>query len=210
MFTALRFETTYRMKRYNRWYVYLALALLGHWVAPAIVKAWSAEVSQAFRIPSGSMEPTILIGDHIFVSKTDYRDREPQRGDLVVFFFPEDTSRSMVSRVVAAGGDRIEIRDKRLFINGQVVEEPYAVHNDPEILSATPNQRFSQRDQMPPQSVPDGTYFVLGDNRDNANDSRFWGTVAGHLLQGRPRSVYWSLDQETGGVRWGRIGRILH
>jgi len=189
------------------------------WIVPALagvllLRIFGAEtirthVVQAYRIPSGSMEPTILIGDRILASKRAYRDQGPQRGDLVVYRFPRDPSREFIGRVAAVGGDRIEIRDKQLFINGQVVEEPYAVHNDPETLSASPLEPFSRRDQMPPQPVPEGSYFVLGDNRDNSNDSRFWGPVDGALITGRLRSIYWSHNPETGEIRWNRIGRAL-
>ncbi|HKH49242.1 MAG TPA: signal peptidase I [Thermoanaerobaculia bacterium] len=197
-------------KSRRRMLVWIVLAIAGVLLLRIFgADAIRAHVVQAYRIPSGSMEPTIQIGDHILVSKRAYRDQAPQRGDLVVYRFPEDPRREFIGRVAAVGGDRIEIRDKKLFINGQVVEEPYAVHNDPETLSASPLVPFNRRDQMTPQPVPEGSYFVLGDNRDNSNDSRFWGPVDGALITGRPQSVYWSRNPETGEIRWDRIGRAL-
>jgi signal peptidase I len=165
---------------------------------------------QAYKIPSSSMEPTILIGDHILVSKRAYQEQAPRRGDLVVYLYPQDPSREFVGRVAAVGGDRIEIRDKQLFVNGRAADEPYIVHNDPEVMPAgnTANP-FQQRDQVPPLVVPEDFSFVLGDNRDNSLDSRFWGPLDNSLVTGRPTSVYWSWDAEAGEMRWKRFGQDL-
>lgn len=188
----------------------LVAALLLRLLTQLGVEAVKSHVMQAYRIPSGSMEPTILIGDHIYASKRTYRSRAPRRGDLVVYRYPRDPSQEFVGRVAAVGGERIEIRDKQLFVNGQAVNEPYVVHTDPETIPAgLAADPFQKRDQMPPFVVPEGSCFVLGDNRDNSNDSRFWGPVDNTLITGRPTLVYWSWDAEAGEVRWERTGHSL-
>ncbi|HYN21711.1 MAG TPA: signal peptidase I [Thermoanaerobaculia bacterium] len=166
-------------------------------------------VVQSYKIPSGSMEPTILVGDHVMVDKRTYRVRAPKRGELAVFRFPEDPSREFVSRVVAVPGDTLEIRDKALFLAGKPVEEPFAVHIDPFIIPRS-TERFATRDNFGPLTIPPDHYFVMGDNRDNAFDSRFWGPVERSLFTGGPGMwIYWSWDAEKRATRWDRAGRSL-
>jgi signal peptidase I len=190
--------------------VAILAALLLNFLTQLGVGVVKAHLVQTYKIPSGSMQPTLLIGDHVFASKRAYRDRAPRQGELVAFNFPMDPRREFISRVVGVGGDRIEIRDKQLFVNGQAMDEPYVIHTDPEIMTAgsTANP-FQQRDQMPPLVVPEGFSYVLGDNRDNSYDSRFWGPLDNALITGRPTSVYWSWDAEAGEVRWERTGQNL-
>jgi len=162
---------------------------------------------QAFDVPSPSMEKTVLTGDRVLVNKFVYaeRNRGPlsrllparpiRRGDVVVFRFPEDPRRDFIKRVVALPGESVEIRDKRVFVDGRPVEEPYAFHSDDSIWPDDPDVADvrRRRDQLPPLRVPSDAYFVLGDNRDESNDSRFWGPVPATHIAGRALLVYWSV-----------------
>jgi signal peptidase I len=179
-------------------------------------------VVQAFKIPSGSMLNTLLIGDHILVNKFIYGIRmpfsgrvlipvsEPERGDVVVFKFPEDPSKDFIKRVVGVEGDIIEIRNKDLYVNGEFKEKDYAIHLDPHL------QQFDKnRDNLGPLTVPQNSIFVLGDNRDFSYDSRFWGFVDLEDLKGRAFMIYWSWDKENQDsfmdyVRWNRIFKMLN
>ncbi|MCF8087341.1 MAG: signal peptidase I [Desulfotignum sp.] len=168
---------------------------------------------QAFKIPSGSMLETLQIGDQILVNKfiygvkipfTDGRIliplKNPQRGDIIVFKYPEDPSKDFIKRVVAVAGDTVSIVDKQLYVNGDpVVDEPYAMY------SSHP----TYVDNMSPVQVPENKLFVMGDNRDNSHDSRFWGFVDLSAVKGKAFMIYWSWDREEFGVRWHRIGDLL-
>ena len=178
-------------------------------------------VVQAFKIPSGSMEDTLLIGDHLLVNKFIYGTqlpfsddpvlaiRQPDRGDIIVFEFPEDKDKSyfkrrdFIKRVVGLPGDTIEIRNKNVFVNGERYITPEAVYKDGN-LTAGP------RDNMPPVTVPDDSYFVMGDNRDRSYDSRFWKFVDRSAIKGLAFIKYWSWDSEKFMPRWGRIGRPIN
>ncbi len=174
-------------------------------------------VVQAFKIPSGSMEDTLAVGDHILVNKfiygtkipfTDKRVltiRDPKRGDVVVFEYPEDPSKDFIKRVVGLPGDVVEGRDKKIFVNGKVYENPHEVHKEKDIIPKVQNPR----DSFGPVSVPAGSYFVMGDNRDRSYDSRFWGFVKNDKLKGLAFIKYWSWDAEKFRVRFGSIGRLI-
>ncbi len=144
-------------------------------------------IVQAFKIPSGSMLETLQIGDQILVNKFIYGVKipftngktlipvkDPQRGDIVVFKYPEDPSKDFIKRVIAVGGDTLEIKNKKLFVNDKpVASQPYAVYKDDRIIPGN----FSTRDNLKKITIPDNKLFVMGDNRDNSHDSRFWGFV---------------------------------
>ena len=177
-------------------------------------------IVQAFKIPSGSMEDTLLIGDHLLVNKFIYgmqipgvdgrflSIRDPERGDIVVFEFPEDRGQSFwkkrdfIKRVIGLPGDTVEIRDKKVFVNGQPLVTPEAVYKEGTIIAGG-------RDNLPPVKVPAGHYFVMGDNRDRSYDSRFWGFVSNAEIKGLAFIKYWSWDSEHFTPRWGRIGRLI-
>jgi len=174
-------------------------------------------VVQAFKIPSGSMEDTLAIGDHILVSKFIYgskipftdkrlmKIRDPKRGDVIVFEYPEDPSKDFIKRVIGTPGDVIEERDKKIFINGQLYVNPHEVHKEMEIVPREQNPR----DNFGPVKVPEGSYFVMGDNRDRSYDSRFWGFVKNPKIKGLAFIKYWSWDSGKFRVRWGSIGRLI-
>ncbi len=174
-------------------------------------------VVQAFKIPSGSMEDTLAIGDHILVNKfiygtkipfTDKRVltvRDPKRGDVVVFEYPEDPSKDFIKRVVGLPGDVVEGRDKKVYVNGKPYENPHEVHKEKEVIPKAQNPR----DSFGPVTVPAGSYFMMGDNRDRSYDSRFWGFVKNDKLKGLAFIKYWSWDSEKFRVRFGSIGRLI-
>ncbi len=172
-------------------------------------------IVQAFKIPSGSMEDTLLIGDHILVNKFLYGVRmpfsnktiipitTPERGDIVVFKFPQDPKMDFIKRVVGIPGDVVECRNKVVYVNGEPEQSSHAVHKDGFILSA------GGRDNFAPITVPADSLFVMGDNRDRSNDSRFWKFVDYSQLRGKAFMIYWSWDKEDFGVRWRRIGDMI-
>lgn len=174
-------------------------------------------VIQAYKIPSGSMKPTLQIGDHILVSKFNYGVKlpfirstlipigAPKRGDIVVFIYPEDRSKDFIKRLIGLPGDTIEIRDKKILLNGLPWSDPYGVHTDSLILPGS----VQPRDNFGPARVPKDSIFVIGDNRDESYDSRFWGFVDMKDVLGKAQIIYWSWNSEDSWVRWGRIGSLL-
>lgn len=171
---------------------------------------------QAFRIPSPSMEDTLLVGDHLFVSKFLYGAevpftggvrlpglRDPERGDVIVFRYPEDPSQDYIKRCVGVPGDVIEYRDKVLYVNGEAQQEPYVKFADGDRTRPT-------RDDWGPVAVPDGKYFMMGDNRDRSSDSRYWGFVDHTQLRGKAIFIYWSWDGTTSSVRFSRLLDLIH
>ncbi|BBO86894.1 signal peptidase I [Desulfosarcina ovata subsp. ovata] len=174
-------------------------------------------VVQAFKIPSGSMKDTLLIGDHIlvnkfiygvkmpFVKKTLIPIKDPKQGDIIVFEFPEDPSKDFIKRVIGTPGDIVEIRNKKLFVNGTRVANGHGVFKD---LKIYPSQ-MQPRDNLGPITVPEGKLFVMGDNRDFSYDSRFWGFVDFAAVKGKAFIIYWSWDKEDFDVRWSRLGHLL-
>ncbi len=180
-------------------------------------------VVQAFKIPSGSMKETLKIGDHIlvnkfiygvklpFIDKTIIPIKDPQRGDIVVFKFPKEPDKDYIKRVVGVAGDVIRIHNKKVYVNNQLQKNPHIMHTDPRIYPA----QYQPRDNMGPITVPADSIFVMGDNRDNSYDSRFWGFVRLNAVRGKAFIIYWSWDSdgswsgENFFVRWNRIGNLL-
>ena len=181
-----------------------------------------AFVVQAFKIPSGSMKPTLQIGDHILVNKFLYGVKfrvpftalnytliplgEPKRQDVIVFIYPVDPDKDFIKRVIGLPGDTVQIVDKKVFINQQPLNDFYGVHTDQNVISILEQPR----DNLGPIKVPPGKLFVMGDNRDESFDSRFWGFVPLRDVSGKAFIIYWSWDSDDMRVRWGRLGRLLH
>lgn len=184
-----------------------------------------AFVVQAFKIPSGSMKPTLLVGDHILVNKFIYgikiplldkeilHIKDPKHRDIVVFRYPVDPSKDFIKRVIGLPGDTVKIHDKKVYVNNQLQEEPYVVHSDRRILPAS----VGPRDNMAPIVVPPHSLFVMGDNRDESYDSRFWKFVDTSELRGQAFIIYWSWNQDgqmslspsSSYIRWNRLGDLL-
>lgn len=181
-------------------------------------------VGQVFKIPSGSMEESLLIGDHIIVNKFIYGGRETglervllpsrdiRRGDVVVFKYPEDPKRDFIKRCMGLPGDRVEIADKKLLVNGQELDEAsYTSFVDSRTYprSIFVHESYRLRDNFGPYQVPEGHFFCLGDNRDESHDSRYWGPVPADYVKGRAFLVYWSFEADEESGDWpGYAGRI--
>ncbi|MCX7990954.1 MAG: signal peptidase I [Proteobacteria bacterium] len=184
-----------------------------------------AFIVQAFKIPSGSMEPTLLVGDYLLVTKFTYGYKfpfinkrvfafnKPDRGDIVVFKYPVDPDKDFIKRVVGIEGDEILIKDKKLYVNGKPFEVEKAVFRDPVTLP----KELTPRDNYGPIKVPKDSLFVMGDNRDSSLDSRFWGFVPIENLRGKAFIIYWSFDSQNGypfyrldkKIRFSRIGNLI-
>jgi len=176
-------------------------------------------VVQAFKIPSGSMEDTLLIGDHLLVNKFIYGTqlpftdkqiltlRDPKRGDVVVFEYPEDPRKDFIKRVIGLPGDVVEGKDKKVYVNGKLYENVHEVHKEIENIPKEQNPR----DTFGPIVVPENSYFVMGDNRDRSYDSRFWKFVRRDQLKGLAFIKYWSIDGPwyKFNIRWRNIGQLI-
>ena len=226
-----------RLRGFREWFRIVFFALL-------IFIVGRSALLEAFKIPTASMEGTLLVGDFLLVNKAVYGAEipltdlrlpafaEPARGEVIVFKPPHEPDKHFVKRVVAVAGDIVEMRDKRLIVNGREIDESYIQvhgregdrwHPDMEWqfehvrLSDRERRRYRPtRDTWGPLEIPDGKFFVLGDNRDNSEDSRYWGFVDRESIEGRPWMVYYSFDMHDReplawihSVRWGRIGERI-
>ncbi|HUN55565.1 MAG TPA: signal peptidase I [Smithella sp.] len=201
----------YELTKYNRWFVYV-----GYFVILSLISALlSAGVkTNAFNITSGSMEPTLLVGESILVNEVIYGVKipliqktiipvtRPKRDDLVVFIFPKDRSMSLIKRVIGVAGDKIEIVDKKIFINDKEYNDTHGVFKDDNILPRSEDPR----DNFGPVIVPENSIFVMGDNRDESLDSRYWGFVDLRDVEGKALIIYWSWDSDEHKPRWERLG----
>ncbi|HQH99690.1 MAG TPA: signal peptidase I [Deltaproteobacteria bacterium] len=194
-----------------------AEALVVAFVIAMVIRAF---VLQAYRIPSSSMEDTLLKGDHILATKYNYgltipfttykfwgKDRVPKRGDIVIFTFPGNHAMDFVKRVIGVPGDTIEVREKKVYINGQPYQQPFEKHTDPFILT---QGQGMVRDNFGPIRVDPGNCFVMGDNRDQSYDSRFWGFVPIQNIKGKAFVIYFSWDGSKHWIRLSRIGHLIH
>jgi signal peptidase I len=177
-------------------------------------------VVQAFTIPSGSMMDTLLVGDYILVNKflygpelplTDVRVpglRDPERGDIIVFKYPQDEKRDFIKRIVAGPGETVQVKGSQVFIDGKPLGEPYVRRHD----SPAPGggQAYcGYAYGCEPTVVPPDSYFVMGDNRDNSQDSRYWGFVKRDKIKGKAFLIYWSWDSDRHWLRWWRLGNYI-
>jgi signal peptidase I len=178
-------------------------------------------IVQAFTIPSGSMMDTLLVGDYILVNKflygpevplTEYRLpslRMPDRGDIIVFKYPQDEKRDFIKRIVAGPGETVQVRGQQVLVNGQPLDEPY-VRRNPGGLAHTGSPGYCGYTYgCEPLLVPPDSYFVMGDNRDNSQDSRYWGFVKRDKIKGKAFLIYWSWDSDRHWLRWWRLGHYI-
>lgn len=188
-----RRKQDYEIQPYNRWYWYVvAVLILNVFLGPRLADLSSLET---FKIPSSSMAPAVRIGDRLVADMTYYRSVRPSRGDLAIFVFPLDPDRQLLKRIVGLPGERIEIRDKVIYINGQRVEDPWGYYrrDQPAFRGSFP-PGSQDPDNLAADTIPGDQVFVIGDDRDNSYDSRFYGPVPLSSLLGRPLYVYWSPD----------------
>jgi len=200
-------------------------------------------VVQAFQIPTGSMEPTLLVGDFLLVNKLVYAApptalerailprRDIRRQDIVVFKYPKNLKQDFVKRVIAREGEKIEVKDKQVYINDQPLAESYKVHSDSQVFTKDGYYHYDDaiRDNFGPVMVPPGHCFVMGDNRDNSMDSRYWSFLPMNYIKGKPWVIYFSYRAERDAytktsfgervrkfasflpkARWGRMLRVIH
>jgi signal peptidase I len=198
---ARRSRSGYRLRPYNRAYVYLGAALL-LMVTSTLGQRLARRHIQGFRIPSEAMMPTLRKGDCLYVDKLTYRQQKPRRGDIVVFPFPRDPTKDFIERVVGLPNEVIEIRNKQVLIDGTRLSETYTVHVDP----TTRPRGDDNRDNFGPFKIGPREFFVLGDNRDKSNDSRYWGPLTQQAIRGKATVIYWSWESERSKPRWNRVG----
>jgi signal peptidase I len=188
----------FSVKGYNKWYIYLLIIILMHGTSFIIPSDFIASITsdvlgfRAYKMPTGSMEPTLLIGDYIITDSKYFKKNELKRGDLVIIPYPKDPAKKFIKRVIVLEGEKIEIKDKQVYINDEAIPESYKVHND---IS------FGQRDNFGPELVPSDHCFILGDNRDNSMDSRDWGSIPISEIKGKPLYIYWAKDKNRIGKK---------
>ena len=178
-------------------------------------------VVQAFKIPSSSMEPTLQVGDHLLVNKFIYgikfpfvgtkyfQFKKPQRGDIIVFIYPKDRSKDFIKRVIGTEGEKVQITRNKIYINNQLIEDPWGRYDE----RASSTKYLQPMEIFGPVTVPVNSVFVLGDNRDNSQDSRFWGFVNVNEVKGKALIIYFSWDRYAQNllekVRWVRFGKLI-
>lgn len=183
-------------------------------------------VVQAFKIPSGSMKNTLLVGDHILVNKFSFGikvpnkllfsntklfkdirffEEVPERGDTVVFEYPKDENRDFIKRVIGLPGEVLEIKAQKIYINGKPIDEPYIIHQDP----YQEGRPYYPRDNFGPVTIPERSLFVMGDNRENSQDSRYWSFLDMDRLKGKAFIIYWSWNSDETNVRWKRLAKLI-
>ncbi len=211
---ARRLVNTYQLKSYNKWYIYLGIYVLLWLVQIAFGITGREVLVQAYNTPAGSMIPALHVGERILVNNLTYgvhipfrggymaRYNKPKRGDVVVYVYPKDRYTGFLHRVIGEEGDLVEIREKKVYINGQLFDDPYA-HFEGNNLSKKLKQFM---DNFGPERVPKNHIFVMGDNRDRSHDSRFRGFLDISDVKGKAFIIYWSWDGDNSRVRWRRIG----
>ncbi|HQZ38149.1 MAG TPA: signal peptidase I [Vicinamibacterales bacterium] len=203
-------ETTFRKSTIREYFESLVVAV----ILALFVRTFGF---QAFKIPTGSMEPNLLVGDHLLVNKFIFAPaatglertllpmRPVTRGEVIVFKFPEDPERDFIKRVIGLPGETLELRNQVIYINGAPLMEPYAHYQ----LPAGAEGEDDVRQHYGPVTVPAGHYFMMGDNRDDSQDSRYWGFLPASYVKGRALFIYWSFGGSEG-TRWGRLLHQIH
>jgi signal peptidase I len=205
--------TTFHKSTVREYFESIVIAV----ILALFVRTW---VVQAFKIPTGSMENNLLIGDHLLVNKFVFAPtlgkvehallpiRDIRRGDVVVFKYPDEPDRDFIKRVIGLPGETIEMKAKKIYINGQPLDEPYVHFLEP-VGDAQEVISYDLRENYPKTVVPPDFYFVMGDNRDNSQDSRYWGFVKREKIRGKAFMIYWSWNGDRHWLRWRRLGHWL-
>ena len=203
-FTARRIKEVV-LNGYNKWYTYLLIILLmlGTYIVPTDFIASEVLGFSAYKMPTESMKPTLLVDDYLIVDTKYFKRNKIKRGDLIVFKYPEDISKDFVKRIIALEGEKIEIKDKKVYINNRPIVEKYKVHNDSQVYAKNEYYHYDEviRDNYGPTVVPLGHCFVLGDNRDNSYDSRYWGFLPLLNIKSKPLYIYWAKDKNRIGKK---------
>jgi signal peptidase I len=211
---AKRKKENYELVKYNRWFVYVGYFIILSLISSIVSAGVKDSVIKAYKIPAASMMPTLLVGDHVLVNKFIYGikipflrkiivpGKDPKRNDIIVFIFPKDRSKDFVKRVIGVDGDKIEIKNKKIFINDKPYNDTFGLYSDNVIYPAA----LEPRDNFGPVTVPKNSLFVMGDNRDQSMDSRYWGFVDLKDVEGKVFMIYWSRDGIEKTVRWDRVG----
>jgi signal peptidase I len=209
-------ETTFRKSTAREYFESLIVAV----ILALFVRTFGF---QAFKIPTGSMEPNLLVGDHLLVNKFIFGPalseaeravlpmRAVERGEVLVFKFPEDPERDFIKRVIGLPGETLELRNQTVYINGAPLLEPYAHYQLPP--GGDYGEGSDVRRRYGPVTIPADHYFMMGDNRDDSQDSRYWGFLPASFIKGRALFIYWSFGSSDGGflgTRWGRIFHQIH
>lgn len=198
---------SYNLKSYNKWYVYIAIILVFVILPRPLTRSYIKEnIAKTFYIPAGSMTPTLLIGDMLLAKMDPISKSNINKGEIIIFKYPEDPSRVFVKRVIATEGEKLSIQNKQVLVNNINLDEPYVINSDPRILS---NDSIP-RDNFGSVIVPEKSFFVMGDNRDESYDSRFWGFVKQSDIIGKAALLFWSWDNINKKIRWDRIGEKLN
>lgn len=187
-FFAARKKKDFILKPYNKWYIYLLIILLinSFVLIPTSFLTNKVLGLSAYKMPTGSMEPTLRMGDYLVTDLKYFKKNKLQRGDLVVLQSPEDHSKIFIKRIVALEREKIEIKSKQVYVNDVPLPESYKVHLD--------NEFYRWRDSYGPAVVPSDHCFVLGDNRDKSRDSRYWNSLPLKNIKGKPLYIYWARD----------------
>lgn len=228
--SAKKISKDYKLKRYNKWYIYLLVILIVQFVDLSAAVEIRENVIRAYKIPAGSMKPTLMIGDHLLCDLTYYQTNNPARGDIIIFKYPQDERIDFVKRIIGIPGDTIQIKNDDVYVNNEKLELKYIEKYKDNRMEADRYQEslgnisyrilddFKKHEYFGPIVVPEDEYFVMGDNRDNSHDSRYWGTVKRHKIQGKAIFIYFSWDKEIplwnifgrlSSIRFSRIGEIL-
>jgi len=179
------------LKSYNKWYIYLIIFLLSSVVIRPLL-GWTIRnnIVRAYKTPASSMEPTLLVGDCLVADTKIYKSEKPKRGDIIIFEFPKDPSKDFIKRVIATEGEKVEIIRNKIYINDQLMDDPWGHFRRPR----------SSIEDYPPVKVPPDCLFVMGDNRDNSQDSRFWGFVNIKKVKGKALYLYWANNKNRIGM----------
>jgi signal peptidase I len=184
------------LKPYNKWHLYLIIFLISTFVIqPFVSSSIKNNIARAYKIPSSAMEPTLLVGDHLIANMKIYKKEIPKRGDIVIFEYPKDPSKDFIKRVIGLEGEKVEIVQNKIYINDKLLNDPWGYYQESGVT-----KYFQGLENFGPVAVPKESLFVLGDNRNNSQDSRFWGYVNIKKLKGKALYIYWAKNKSRIGI----------
>ena len=183
------------LKPYNKWYFYIVIIIINSLVMQPLTRSIARTYFRPYRIPSVTMEPALKVGDHFVVNMSYYKNQKPTRGDIIVFPNPKDPSKDYIKRVIALESEKVEIIRDKLYINDKLLEDPWGSFEKKELSGY-----LSFLENYGPVVVPTGSLFVLGDNRHNSQDSRFFGFVDFNSVKGKALYIYWAADKSRIGT----------